>query len=524
MKTQLGLRWVFRFVYYAMIYMKLNNSILGIRFSVKTNYGATKSEVVRIAFALIVGLSWGIIGLSANTLPNIVYILADDLGYGDLSCFGQEKFDTPNVDKLASNGLVFTQHYSGSTVCAPSRSSLMTGLHTGHTPIRGNYEIQPEGQLPLPASYLTLPKMLKSAGYATGAFGKWGLGYPGSEGDPMNHFDVFYGFNCQRLGHHYYPYHLWDNDTKVMLEGNEGTLKGEYAPELVHQQSLKFIEDHKDEPFFCFIPTIIPHAELAAPEEDMERFRGTMEEGEPFEGYDEGPDLRIAGYYQSQKEPHVAFAAMVSIFDRHVGEVIAKLEELGIADNTLVIVTSDNGPHFEGGADPDFFDSNAGFRGYKRDLYEGGLRVPMIAYWPKTIDAGRRSDHISAFWDVLPTFAEIAGLEIPDGIDGLSMAPTLLGDESEQEAHDYLYWEFHDKGGRQAVRMGNWKAVKYEVLKHPERRLELYDLSSDPNETVDLSKMYPEVEARMKAILESARTPNETFTFSLKQFDGEISD
>lgn len=467
--------------------------------------------------AALLGLG---ISARAEQKPNIVYILADDLGYGDLSVFGQKYFKTPEVDRLAEKGMVLTQHYSGSTVCAPSRSCLMTGLHTGHTPIRGNFEIQPEGQLPLPKDVLSLPNLLRENGYKTGAFGKWGLGYPGSEGDPMEHFDRFYGFNCQRLGHHYYPYHLWDDDEKVILEENAGTKKGAYAPELIHEQSLKFIEDNADGPFFCFIPTIIPHAELAAPEEDMQKFRGTMEESEPFEGLDEGKGLRL-GRYQSQEEPHTAFAAMVSIFDRQVGEVIAKLEELGIAENTLVIVTSDNGPHKEGGADPDFFDSNGEFRGYKRDLYEGGIRVPTFAYWPNTIEAGVRSDHISAFWDIMPTIADLADIEIPVEIDGISMAPTLLGNPEEQEEHPYLYWEFHDKGGRQAVRMGNWKAVRYNVLKNPDGPLKLFDLSSDPSESVDLARFYPEVVGRMEMILKTARVPSEVFTFSLKQFKGE---
>ncbi|MBK1875478.1 arylsulfatase [Pelagicoccus mobilis] len=474
------------------------------------------SKICFFAFASIILLGQA----RESTQPNIVYILADDLGYGDLSSFGQTKFQTPEVDRLAELGMVFTQHYSGSTVCAPSRSCLMTGLHTGHTPIRGNFEIQPEGQLPMPADVQTLPQLLQESGYVTGAFGKWGLGYPGSEGDPMNHFDVFYGFNCQRLGHHYYPYHLWDNEEKVILEGNAGTASGEYAPELIHQKSLEFIEKNKDVPFFCYIPTIIPHAELAAPEEDMERFRGKFEEVKPFEGMDDGPKLRT-GYYQSQAEPRTAFAAMMSVFDRHVGEVVAKLEELGIAENTLVIVTSDNGPHFEGGADPDFFDSNGVFRGKKRDLYEGGVRVPMIAYWPGKIEAGERSDLISAFWDMMPTFAEMAGAESSAKMDGLSMLPTLLGDVENQKTHEYLYWEFHDKGGRQAVRLGNWKAVKYDVLKHPNRRLKLFDLSSDPSESVNLAGSYPEVVERMEKIMKNARTHNENFTFSLRQYDAE---
>ena len=264
----------------------------------------------------------GIVSSLAET-PNVIYILADDLGYGDLSCFGQEKFETPNIDRLAQDGMVFTQHYSGNTVCAPSRSCLMTGQHTGHTPVRGNYEIYPEGQYPFPSAVPTLPKLLKKAGYVTGAFGKWGLGYPGSEGDPTNHFDVFYGFNCQRLGHHYYPHHLWDNDKKVILNGNAGTQKNQYAPTLIHERVIQFIEDNKDQPFFCYVPSIIPHAELIAPEEYMQEFRGKLDPETPYEGLDGGPEYRL-GTYESQKEPHAAFAAMIKLLDDQVGEIVAK--------------------------------------------------------------------------------------------------------------------------------------------------------------------------------------------------------
>ena len=245
--------------------------------------------------------------------PNIIYILADDLGYGDLSCLGQEKFETPNIDALKAKGLFFSQHYSGSTVCAPSRSSLMTGQHTGHTFVRGNHEIMPEGQYPIPADVLLLPEMLKEAGYISGAFGKWGLGYPGSEGDPLKQgFDVFYGYNCQRLGHHYYPFHLWDNEEKVILEGNAGIAKGTYAPALIHEQTLQFIEDNKDQPFFAYVASIIPHAELAAPSTYMKQFVGKFDEPKPFLGVDEGPELRL-GRYQSQAEPRAAFAAMITL-------------------------------------------------------------------------------------------------------------------------------------------------------------------------------------------------------------------
>jgi len=444
--------------------------------------------------------------------PNIIYILADDLGYGDLSCLGQEKFETPHIDALKAKGMFFSEHYSGSTVCAPSRSALMTGQHTGHTFVRGNQEIEPEGQHPLPDEELLLPEMLKAAGYVSGAFGKWGLGFPGSEGDPLNQgFEVFFGYNCQRLGHHYYPYHLWDNDRKVMLKANAVDAKGTYAPELIHERTLRFIEDNRDQPFFCYVASIIPHAELAAPEKYMKQFRGRFPEPKPFKGYDEGEKFRT-GPYQSQAEPRTAFAAMVTLLDDQVGEIVAKTEELGIADRTLIIFTSDNGAHREGGADPDFFNSNGQYRGHKRDLYEGGIHVPMIAYWPGRIAAGSTSDHISAFWDMVPTFTELAGVPTPGTIDGISMVPTLLG-KDKQPAHKYLYWEFHERDGRMAVRMGKWKGVRYNVLSHPDRPMELYDLSMDPAEENNIAAEHPETAAQIRTIMGSARSESEIFRF-----------
>lgn len=447
-----------------------------------------------------------------SSKPNIIYILADDLGYGDMSFLGQEKFETPNIDKLAAKGLFFTQHYSGSTVCAPSRSALLTGQHTGHTFVRGNQEVKPEGQTPIPDEVVLLPEMLKEAGYVSGIFGKWGLGFPGSEGEPLKQgFDVFYGYNCQRLGHHYYPYHLWDNETKVILEENAGNKKGVYAPSLIHDRTLQFIEDNKDRPFFCYVASIIPHAELAAPEEYMEQFRGKLPEVKKYKGYDSGPALR-QGPYQSQSEPRTAFAAMIALLDDQVGEIVAKTEELGIADNTLVIFTSDNGAHQEGGADPKFFNSNGQYRGHKRDLYEGGVHVPMIAYWPGKVKAGATTDLISAFWDMVPTFSELAGVAAPENADGISILPTLLG-EGEQAQHPYLYWEFHERGGRIAVRMGKWKGVRYNVFKEPNRPMELYDLSKDPGEQKNLARMHPEVVQQIATIMKQARTPSEVYEF-----------
>jgi arylsulfatase A-like enzyme len=459
-------------------------------------------------------------GLPSSPKPNIIYILADDLGYGDLSCMGQEHFQTPNIDALKAKGMFFSNHYSGSTVCAPSRSALLTGQHTGHTFVRGNKEVMPEGQYPIPDEMVLLPELLKPAGYVSGAFGKWGLGYPGSEGDPMHQgFDVFYGYNCQRLGHHYYPYHLWDNDQMVVLDANAGTAKGAYGPELIHEQTLKFIEDNKDRPFFAYVATIIPHAELAAPDDYMEKFRGKFAEPKPFVGLDEGPELR-QGRYQSQAEPRTAFAAMITLLDDQVGEIVALTEKLGIADRTLIIFTSDNGAHQEGGADPDFFDSNGPFRGHKRDLFEGGVHVPMMAYWPGKIAPGTTSDHISAFWDIVPTFTELVGISSPENTDGISMLPTLLG-EGDQPEHKYLYWEFHERGGRIAVRMGKWKGVRYNVLKNPDAQMMLFDLSVDPGEQNNIASAHPETVEEIAAIMKKARTPSEIFTFGQEQFEGE---
>ncbi|MDX9883622.1 MAG: arylsulfatase [Prolixibacteraceae bacterium] len=448
--------------------------------------------------------------------PNIIFILADDLGYGDLSCYGQTHFQTPNIDQLAAQGMRFTQHYSGSTVCAPSRSSLMTGLHTGHTPIRGNKEWKPEGQWPMPAETYTLAEMLKEAGYTTGAFGKWGLGYPGSEGDPNRQgFDVFYGYNCQRVGHNYYPYHLWHNQEKVILEGNEGNGQETYGPDIIHRQALKFMEDNKDQPFFMFYPSIIPHAELFAPESYMQGHRGKYEPELNFKGVDDGPNYKNGGY-GSQPEAHAAFAAMINVLDDQVGEIMAKLKELGIADNTLVIFTSDNGPHLEGGADPDFFDSNGPLKGYKRDLYEGGMRVPMIAWWPGKIISGAESQHVSTFWDVMPTLADLIGVEPSENIDGISFLPTLLEKEGQAE-HEYLYWEFHELGGRLAVRKGDWKAVRYNVLKG-EEPTQLYNLAEDIGEENNLAAQYPELVKELEEIMKNARTGSDVFQFKSETF------
>ena len=443
---------------------------------------------------------------------NIIYILADDLGYADLSCYGQRKFSTPNIDKLAKNGLKFNQHYSGSTVCAPSRSALLTGFHTGHAPIRGNHEIMPEGQFPMADSVFTIMELLKQNSYTTGVFGKWGLGYPGSEGDPNNQgVDQFYGYNCQRLAHNYYPRYLWDNDQKHVLSGNQGQGKEQYAPHLIHNRAMQFIRNNQEKPFFMFYASPLPHAELAADEDLIAKYRDKFGQEKPYKGYDEGEKYR-AGPYESQAEPHAAYAAMVETLDRQVGEIVAELKALGLDKNTLIIFSSDNGPHTEGGGDPAFFESNGPFKGVKRDLYEGGIRVPMIAYWPETIEPGE-SEHVSAFWDVLPTVQELIGANKVESIDGLSFLPTLMGESEKQERHDHLYWEFHEKGGRIAVRKNQWKAVKYNVLKNPDARIQLYDVETDPGEENNLAKDHPDIVEKMQKIMNQARTESPVFAF-----------
>jgi len=483
-------------------------------------------NIFKRVFLLALLLPWGCgqrEGTSSREegLPNIIFILADDLGYGDPGCYGQEKILTPNIDRLASEGIRFTRHYAGSTVCAPSRSVLMTGLHTGHTFIRGNREVQPEGQVPLPDSILTLPEILKQAGYVTGAFGKWGLGYPGSEGDPQNQgFDHFFGYNCQRYAHRYYPAYLWEDGRKVDLEGNDWTRKVTYAPDLIQEKTLDFIRQYSDTTFFAFVPVTIPHAELVVPEDSIfHHYRGKFPET-PYEGRpgaDYGPDM-VIGMYCSQEYPHATFAAMVSRLDLYVGQIMETLAELGIADNTMIMFSSDNGPHHEGGADPGFFNSNGGLRGIKRDLYEGGIRVPFIVSWPGKISNGRVSAHMSAFWDLMPTLADLTGAEVEE-TDGISFLPELMGEE--QPAHPYLYWEFHEQGGKQAVLQGDWKAVRLNVAEDPQGEPELYNLAESSSEQHNVAAGHPEVVKQMKRLMEEARTPSDLFNFGSSTYSGE---
>lgn len=435
-------------------------------------------------------------GAEPATRPNIIYILLDDAGYGDFSCYGQQKFQTPHIDQLAADGMRFTQHYSGSTVCAPTRCALMTGLHTGHCVVRGNREVQPEGQAPMPAKTVTIPRLLKQAGYVTGMYGKWGLGAPGSPSDPMEHFDYFFGYNCQRKAHNYYPDALWENDQLVPLDGQV------YAHDLIMARSHDFLRKQHRQPFFLYLPVVIPHAAMQVPEAAQAPFREKFPE---FEG--------VVGRYAGTTitNPIAAFAAMMTRLDSQVGELRQLVRELGIEENTLILFTSDNGPHKEGGHNPDFFNSNGPFRGYKRDLYEGGIRAPLLAVWQGKIAPGSISHHISAHWDMLPTFCELAGVAAPENIDGISMVPELLGRSGEQRQHDYLYWEFTERNRSQAVRQGDWKGVRNNIRQNPNSPLELYNLASDPGEQTNLADQHPEIVQQLNQLLKTAHTPSTTF-------------
>lgn len=457
------------------------------------------------------------LNLSAQPAPsktNVVFILADDLGYGDLSCYGQEKFQTPNIDELARHRMRFTQCYSGTTVSAPSRCSLVTGMHTGHACIRGNSSVNPDYEVALPTGTHTIFQLFKEAGYKTGAFGKWGLGEVGSVGDPNRQYvDRFYGYNSQLLAHNYYPDHMWDNSTRVEFPENYDGKFGTYSQDVIHQQALQFIEENQDSPFFLFIPYVLPHAELLVPEDSIIRkFRGMYPE-QPFHGVDSGKMFRKGGYC-SQVYPHATFAAMVYRYDVYVGQIVARLKELGLYENTLIIFTSDNGPHREGGADPEYFNSNGIYRGIKRDLYEGGIRVPFIAAWPGHIAEATENHHPLAFWDMLPTFNELVQGK-PVETDGISILPTLLGKE-EQPVHDYFYFEFHELDGRQAIRRGDWKLLHLDIQKNP--RYELYNLAADPSEVHNVIDQYPEIFAELKGLMQQAHQKDRNWPLLPEEF------
>ncbi|MEP3390104.1 MAG: arylsulfatase, partial [Reichenbachiella sp.] len=444
--------------------------------------------------------------------PNVVFIMADDLGWGDLGSYGQTKIKTPALDQMAKEGMRFTDFYSGSPVCAPSRCVLLTGKNSGNAYIRGNMELSPEGQLALPDSVTTIAEVMQSAGYTTGGIGKWGLGGPDSEGHPRGQgFDYFYGHLCQRKAHSFYPDYVWENHQKVEFPDNDpAAQKGEYIHDYFTEKALSFIQSNKDKPFFLYLPYTIPHLEFVAPEESMAEYRGKFPE-EPFEGtgyheeLPESPDIPFPGNYGPQSHPRAAYAAMITRMDRDIGRINQLLKDLKLDDNTLVIFTSDNGGAQGKGADADFFASNGEFRGQKGRIHEGGIRVPFIAKWPGEIKENTVSDMPAAFWDVMPTLADLAEVKNPVETDGISFLPTLTG--GEQEEREYLYWEFKLNGvPMQAVRVGDYKGVKI-----GDEPLALYNLKNDPAEAVDLAASFPDKIARMNQLLSSARVASDEF-------------
>lgn len=444
-------------------------------------------------------------GEAESQRPNIIYILADDLGYGDVGVYGQQTIQTPNIDLLAREGIRFTQHYAGSTVCAPSRCVLMTGKHTGRAKVRGN------ARVPLEDSDATLAEVLKQTGYITGMIGKWGLGEAGSTGIPNRQgFDYFYGFLNQTHAHNSYPNYLWENETIDSLDnvvetiqetyakgiGGIATEKNVFVQDVFMEKARSFLAENRDTSFFLYLPFTAPHANNEARHFDAIGI--------------EVPDL---GVYAEKDWPEAqkAHAALITYLDQHVGELMQYLKELGLDENTLVIFSSDNGPHAEGGADPDFFDSNGLLRGLKRDLYEGGIRVPMIARWPGVIGAGQETDHPSAFWDVLPTLCELTGSPVPADIDGISFLPTLMGES--QPKHEYLYWEFYEQGGKKAVRWDDWKMIILGVKPEAPADTLLFDLSKDIGEEENIAGQHPDLIEKGLRMMEDAHRPSAFFSF-----------
>jgi arylsulfatase len=442
--------------------------------------------------------------------PNIVFILADDLGYGDLGCYGQTKIRTPHLDRIAAEGMRFTNFYCGCAVCAPSRCTLMTGKHLGHATVRDNMQRQPgsEGQHPMAPGTITAAQLLKQAGYATAIVGKWGLGMPEDHSSPLDFgFDHHYGYLCQGMAHTFFPPYLWRDNRQEHLEGNPPYAYGQkdviplsgavYSHDLMTADALRWVREHHDRPFFLYLAFTIPHLSLQVPDDSLREYLGKW------------PETPVVNsrHYANQPAPRAAYAGMITRMDRDIGRLMTLLKELQIDDDTIVFFASDNGAVFPvAGTDPEFFQSTGGLRGYKQDLYEGGIRTPFLARWPGRIKPGSVSDHVGAFWDVLPTICELAETTFPADVDGLSIVPTLLG-RRDQKRHDYLYWEYHGGGGAQAVRFGPWKAIRNNVRKNRDAPIELYDLSNDPGETIDVAAERPDLVKRAAAYMNEAHTP-----------------
>lgn len=459
---------------------------------------------------------------SQATKPNIIYIYADDLGYGELGCYGQEKIHTPNIDRLAKEGIRFTRHYTGAPVCAPARCMLLTGRHAGHSYIRGNYELggfaddKEGGQMPLPEGTYTIGHLMQGAGYKTAAIGKWGLGMANTTGDPNRQgFDYFYGYLDQKQAHNYYPTHLWENGRWDTLRNKYFNPHGnrqsphppgesfrkftgrEYAPDKMTKKALAFIQENENQPFFLYLPYTIPHVSLQIP---YEREAYKMYEGK----WDSTAYYGSRGY-TPHPQPRAAYAAMITQLDIYVGQIMEQVKELGMDENTIMMFSSDNGPSWAGGAPTDFFDSAGGLRGMKQDLYEGGIRMPFIARWPGTIPAGRESRHLSAQYDMMATLAALAGVEAPEN-DGISMMPALLGKEGGHH-HHFLYFEFPENGGQVAIHTGKWKGVKSNLKENPDAAWELYDLDTDESESRDVAGEHPEIISKLDSLLRREHRP-----------------
>jgi len=437
--------------------------------------------------------------------PNVIFILADDLGIGDLGSYGQKVIKTPAVDNLAATGMLFTQHYSGSTVSAPSRCALMTGKHTGHCYIRGNKATPNESEnghnfdFPLAKGEITVADIFKQAGYQTACVGKWGLGGPHTEGEPDNHgFDYFFGYLGQADAHAYYPNVLWENNNKVVLN------KTVYSPDLIMEKALTFIKENENKPFFLYLAPTIPHAELIVPEGELGEYDGMFKETPYTYKRNEG--------YCSQPKPRATYAAMVTRLDSGVQQVVDLLKKLGLYENTIIIFTSDNGAHVEGGNDPAFFKSSGIYRGTKRDLYEGGIHTPFIVSYPAGIKPGVTTNHVSAFWDFLPTVCDLTGIKKPASIDGISFLPTLFGKKGQKE-HDYLYFEFHERNGSRCIIKDNWKLLQLNVDNQKKTTWELYDLKTDPSEKNNVIAQNSSRFDSLKKIMLKARTRNESWDF-----------
>ncbi len=470
-------------------------------------------------------------GAGAAEKPNIIFILADDLGFRELGSYGQKKIQTPRIDQLASEGMRFTRAYSGNAVCAPSRCVLMTGKHPGHAIVRNNRSTKPEGQHPIPEAEVTIAELLEKEGYISGAFGKWGLGNIWSEGNPNEQgFEKFFGFNCQAHAHSYYPATLWDNDQKYPLKndppvpGHAGLADGadpnnpasydefkgqDYASDHIADQALQFIRDNKDRPFFLYYPSLIPHVALHVPDENLKPYLD--------EGWNDPPFTRDGGYgYTPHFTPRAAYAAMITQLDTYVGKILDLVDELGLTENTIVIFSSDNGTtHLKQEVDYDFFASVGELRGLKGELWEGGIRVPQIVKWPGKVEAGTVTDQVTGFEDWLPTLLDLinAETEVPEGVNGISIADALLGEE--QEERGFLYREFQGYGGQQAVWLGNkWKGIRTDILKKGNKeplKIELFDMESDPSESTDVAAANPEVVSEIKVLMSSERSVSEEF-------------